>query len=278
MSDRTFEVTMTDDAAGALQACEPLLATSPVDHNVIASVLTDSIPHPGVGRCWWATDGTRVVAAAIQMPQGHRVTLGPGPPEAIDALADAIASSDPDAPGVQGEAAATSRFAGRWAETRRIRVEPVEAQRLYRLGELIAPAPVAGELRLAAAADEGLIVDWARGFQAETGDEGEAFLAATRRRLAAGRVWLWEDGEPVAMASAPTAIYGVARVGVVYTPPERRSRGYAANVVAALSGQLLAEEADTCILYTQPSNPTSNAVYQRLGYEAVAEILSYRFG
>ena len=113
------------------------------------------------------------------------------------------------------------------------------------------------------------------------GDEdcawGSWILGGPARVAGAGRLWLWEDGEPVAMASAPAAVYGVARVGVVYTPPDRRGRGYAAGVVAALSEHLLSGEADTCILYTQLSNPTSNAIYQRLGYQAVAEILTYRF-
>jgi uncharacterized protein len=32
-----------------------------------------------------------------------------------------------------------------------------------------------------------------------------------------------------------------------------------------------------CILYTDLGNPTSNSIYRRIGYRAVAECLRYRF-
>jgi len=80
------------------------------------------------------------------------------------------------------------------------------------------------------------------------------------------------------MASAAAPVATVARVAGVYTPPGHRSQGYAAACVAALSAWLLAREADTCILYAQLTNPTSNAIYRRIGYVRVTEALMYRFG
>jgi ribosomal protein S18 acetylase RimI-like enzyme len=276
MKSPRYEVRTEEDEAVVLDATSTFLASRPVDHNVVATVLTDVAPYTGVGRYWWVSDGDQVAAVAISVPAGHRAALTAVSTHAVDALGDAMAEDQAELPGVVGEAGAASRFAGRWAERRRLPVDPVEGGRLYRLGDLAAPPPVPGALRRATPADEDLVALWAAGFRAETGDEADTVVNA-RHRLAAGRLWLWEDGEPVAMASAPAAVYGVARVGVVYTPPDRRGRGYAAGVVAALSEHLLSGEADTCILYTQLSNPTSNAIYQRLGYQAVAEILTYRF-
>jgi predicted GNAT family acetyltransferase len=40
---------------------------------------------------------------------------------------------------------------------------------------------------------------------------------------------------------------------------------------------VLAADADTCILYTQLGNPTSNAIYRAIGYEPVVEVVRYRF-
>jgi len=39
--------------------------------------------------------------------------------------------------------------------------------------------------------------------------------------------------------------------------------------------RLVLQRGDRCILYTQLSNPTSNAVYQRLGYRPVHECMRY---
>ena len=101
---------------------------------------------------------------------------------------------------------------------------------------------------------------------------------AVDRNLAGDRLWVWDDDGPAAMASATPALAGVSRIGFVYTPPERRRRGYAASCVAALSERLLAGGAERCMLYAQLHNPTSNAIYRRMGYEPVADIVSYRFG
>jgi len=70
----------------------------------------------------------------------------------------------------------------------------------------------------------------------------------------------------------------VCRIGLVFTPPERRRCGYATACVAALSERLLAAGADQCTLFAQLQNPTSNAIYRRMGYEPVTEIVRYHFG
>ena len=61
------------------------------------------------------------------------------------------------------------------------------------------------------------------------------------------------------------------RVGPVYTPSEQRCQGYATELVAAMTRHLLAGDRRFCFLYTDLSNPTSNAIYERIGYTLVAE-------
>jgi predicted GNAT family acetyltransferase len=67
------------------------------------------------------------------------------------------------------------------------------------------------------------------------------------------------------------------RIGPVYTPPDYRGRGYASACTAALSQQMLYAGYQYCFLYTDLSNPTSNRIYQNIGYELVCDIDSYRF-
>jgi predicted GNAT family acetyltransferase len=40
---------------------------------------------------------------------------------------------------------------------------------------------------------------------------------------------------------------------------------------------LLEQGYRSCFLYTDLSNPTSNAIYERIGYRRVAESTEYRF-
>jgi predicted GNAT family acetyltransferase len=79
------------------------------------------------------------------------------------------------------------------------------------------------------------------------------------------------------MAGDSEVLGGVARVSWVYTPGPLRRRGYAAACVAALSQQVLDRGAEAVMLYTDLANPTSNAVYQRIGYRAVGDAVDLRF-
>jgi predicted GNAT family acetyltransferase len=108
--------------------------------------------------------------------------------------------------------------------------------------------------------------------------------AAARRWLEAPEreVWLWEDGPedgraPVCMVGAGSPTRNGVRIGAVYTPPERRGRGYASALVAHVSASLLAAGRRFCTLYTDLDNPTSNRLYRRIGYRPVADVLHLRF-
>ena len=57
----------------------------------------------------------------------------------------------------------------------------------------------------------------------------------------------------------------------MHTPRDRRGRGYGTAVTAALSAMLLARGHRFCFLYTDLANPTSNAIYTRIGYEPVCD-------
>ncbi len=68
------------------------------------------------------------------------------------------------------------------------------------------------------------------------------------------------------------------RIGPVYTPPADRRQGYASALVAAASQTLLDQGRRFCLLFTDLANPTSNHVYQAIGYEPVTDVDQYRLG
>lgn len=90
--------------------------------------------------------------------------------------------------------------------------------------------------------------------------------------------WLWEDaGRVVAWSGHGNPTGRGIRIGPVYTPPELRGNGYATGLVAAQSRWLIEHGYDFCFLYTDLGNPTSNAIYERIGYRQVAEAAKYEF-
>ena len=66
-------------------------------------------------------------------------------------------------------------------------------------------------------------------------------------------------------------------LGPVYTPPPARGKGYATNCTAAVSQLLLDAGWAYCALFTDLDNPTSNSIYQKIGYRPVCDYADYHF-
>lgn len=193
----------------------------------------------------------------------------------VDEVVDAVADHT-DLPGVMGEAATASRFAGRWTEVRNTSAHPAAGHRLYELGTLTEPVGISGVLRVATEDDVPMLIDWMHGFNADTGEHGTDPAELVPLRVRADHFRIWDDGPPVATAAATPPLAGVTRIQAVYTPPEWRRHGYAAATVGALSGERVAA-GHRCILYTDLANARSNSIYRRLGYRARAEIIRFTF-
>jgi GNAT superfamily N-acetyltransferase len=274
----SLSVRHTTDPAEALTAAGDFLATRPIEHNVHLTILHARICEPVPGRYWWVERDSSTIAYAFQSPHSFSLGTTAVDRETTEALIIAIADVAPDLPGVTGDATTAAAFAASWAERMHVPAYPEEAQRIYRLGTLVPPRDVPGSLRAAEPTDREILVRWTNGFDRDTNSGAvNDHEEEVDRRLRDGRLALWDIGEPVTMAMTRTPAMGVARVAGVYTPPEHRRRGYASACVAALSARVLATDADTCILYTQLGNPTSNAIYRAIGYEPVAEVVRYRF-
>ncbi len=272
----TVEVAFSEDPGRVLTEAKVFLASDPVLHNLILTLLQERLAYPEPGRYWLAKDGDTVVGVAFQSPVDFAATLTPMRPEVVAAVVEAIVEAGVTLPGVIGEAATAARFAGQWTERQGSAAFPVEGQRIYEFARMPVREVIGGRLRKASPNDRDLVVAWMRGFYADVGQVVRDHKPVVERRLAAGLFWLWEDGEPVSMAANSEPVEGVLRMQAVYTPPDRRNRGYAGACVGDLSRRMH-EEGYGCILYTDLGNPTSNSVYRRIGYNAVAEALRYRF-
>ncbi len=175
------------------------------------------------------------------------------------------------------------RFAELWQKRTGRVAELHTAERAFRLTKVIPPRSIAGAMRLAEARDRALIVAWLVAFGAEalreTRDPAEMASFADRLidRRGGRALYLWEDARPVSMTLASAVTPHGSRIGAVYTPPELRGRGYASALVAGVSQLELDRGRRFCFLFTDLANPTSNKIYQAIGYEPVCDVDDYRF-
>jgi predicted GNAT family acetyltransferase len=273
-----MEIVFTEDPEFVLSKAAEFLASRPVLHNVTLTVLHSRVKQPGAGRYWIAMDGEQVRGAVIQSPLTFPANVVPMEQQVVTALVSAIAQSGVSLPGVTGEAATAALFAGQWTERCKVAATPFQGYRLYELLDLAEAPKVEGVLRQAETKDRNLLIRWSSAFQAEVGEPATDHEMEVRvdTALATGDLWLWDDGEGVSMAITRRPVERVIRISGVYTPDDKRRRGYAEACVHTLSKQLR-EIGHRCILYTDLANPTSNSIYRRIGYSAVAETLRYRF-
>ena len=248
---------------------EQFLATDPVANTVPLTVLANlraGVSAEGAYFAWWSEDG-KVSGAAFHTPP-FPFCLGRAPMESVGPLAAALRRLGTSIPEVSGPAELVEVFVEEWGEG----VRDVTPERLYALGALLEPE-VPGSGRVATGEDFPLLVAWFQAFGEEVGMHlGNDLPGVVQRRIERGDVRLWTvDGVPVSMAAVSPAIAGMCRIGPVYTPHSHRRQGYGAAVTADISATAMAERAERVVLFTDLDNPTSNAIYQSIGYRPVAD-------
>jgi GNAT superfamily N-acetyltransferase len=231
---------------------------------------------------WWrpSADPDLVGGAFLHTPQ-FPIFLTAMSRQAAAGLAAELAASGRPVLGVNAEQESAAAYTAAWQQRTRGDARLHRRMRLFRLADLLPPDRwPEGSARLAAERDRGLLIAWFDAFAREVDDlAGQDHALAVDERLSYGGVTVWQaGGAPVAIAGVSRSVAGMVRVGPVYTPPELRGRGYGGAATAAVSQAARDVGAQEVVLYTDLANPTSNDLYQRLGYRPVEDrvVLSYQ--
>jgi predicted GNAT family acetyltransferase len=170
-------------------------------------------------------------------------------------------------------------FANAWGDVSGGKVEFDLRQRVYKLTRVVKQDRARGDLRVATERDLELVAQWMCGFEDEIFSDGDLERArkSAKNSIDRGTLFIWEDGKSVSMAAKARPLSRGVCVSLVFTPPEYRRRGYATACVAALSQRLLDEGWEFCSLFADLSNPASNRVYEKIGYEPVCDFDEYSF-
>jgi RimJ/RimL family protein N-acetyltransferase len=282
-----------DDPHSFLAVAGDHLAAEPVLSTVVASVTqraaAGELP-PSPGPRWWVVARERgaIVGSGMRTAPTppYWLYLLPMPDEAAIALARALHERGEEVLAVNGALPAARIVAEETARLVGGTAFVDERTRLHALGDLVEPAGVVpGRLRLATPADVDLALEWFAAFETDAAEQAgrpgshgpiepqdEPMMLA---RISQERLWFWEDadGQRVHLTGANLPSFGVARIGPVYTPKEERGRGYAGAAVAGVS-RLLLDRGDRVCLFTDQANPTSNRIYEKLGYRPVVDMVN----
>jgi GNAT superfamily N-acetyltransferase len=229
---------------------------------------------------WQAEPDGTVTAAFLHTPP-FPVLLTMMSDRHAAALATALAGAGRQVPGVNAAPAPGAAFAAAWQRHTGQAAHAGMRMRLYALGRLLPPdPPPPGRARTASAADAAPMRAWLNAFHDEAGPPGpNDSERVVRDRLGYGGLILWEhEDSPVSLAGRHRAVDGQARIGPVYTPPAFRGRGFGGAATAAVTQAALDDGAEGVVLFADLANPTSNTLYQRLGYRPISDRAVLRFG
>jgi RimJ/RimL family protein N-acetyltransferase len=269
------------DAASFLAAAGPFLAAREAFHQLPLAVARQCAEepdrHPGPN-LFASVEGEEGRAGVALMTPPHRLVLF-APAESAESVAAALDGEGLSPPGVHAPLGTAEAFAAAWCARRGLRAVPDRTIRAHELTAVLPlPAPP-GAMRPAGPAELDLVGRWYLAFARDSGTARSSLPPDElgRRAVRQGRAFLWEDGGPASLAVVVGTTPTGARAGGVYTPPDRRRRGYATAVVAGLSRRLLAEGRRACHLFTDLANPVSNTIYAKIGYRPVADFRDFDF-
>jgi predicted GNAT family acetyltransferase len=280
-----YLVERSDTAAAFLAAAGDFLGRQEAEHNLIFGICANLTADPGFPSAppYLATVSRddRVVLAAVMTPPWNLVLSWTDEPGALAAMASDLDAAGIAPPGTTAPVEIARTFASIWCNPRGLMGQVGLAERIYRLERVTPPRGVAGHARVATERDRDLLVEWVDAFLAEALERRspeEATVLVDRSFRMGTRTWyLWEDGEPVSVAASSGPTPNGIRIGPVYTPPERRKHGYASAVTAAASQAELDNGRRFIFLFTDLANPTSNKIYQQIGYSPVIDVELLRF-
>ncbi|AKZ60174.1 putative acetyltransferase [Streptomyces ambofaciens ATCC 23877] len=280
---------LTQDVDDFLARAGDFLRSRPALHNTVLTDIEKLRTHAAAGRGGEAAVLGRLESAGAvravfyRTPRG-RLGLTALSAERADALAVHLAGLGHRPSTVIADHDTATAFAESWRRCTGAATALFWRTHLYRLGTLTPPQPPPqGRGRVTGEADREQVVSWCREFCVDVAEQSSIDLidagAWGDSRFGDRHFTFWEtaDGTPVSMAAATSLVGGMIRVDPVYTPAPVRGRGYAGAVTVEVSRAALAAGATDVVLYTDPGNPTSNALYQRIGYVRVADFAGYEF-
>jgi RimJ/RimL family protein N-acetyltransferase len=249
----------------------PGLESNEVRHNLILAILAAARNEPLPGLMTWTLGEPG--RCAIKSP-GRAIVIGELERSHCEKLAEK--TKDVAYPGVVGPGQTATWFVEHAVSLGIAFASPIP-QRLYALRESPRYPGAGGHARLVNSDDAPLLSAWMGAFQKEAVPHDPALKPEQIEKAACSRRYmLWiVDSQPASMAGIVRRTRNTAAIAYVYTPPEKRGRGYAGSVTAALVEHAFAEGKNAVCLYTDLRNPYSNRCYANIGFKPVCDALHY---
>lgn len=227
---------------------------------------------------WFVVVEGNAVAGVASQGGPWNIILSPMEAPAVADLAPVLRREVPDAPGLLGPRDVVRAYA-------EVAVRPITIHMengVYACTQVTWPETAPdGSARFANERDLSWMIEWMTQFHIDVGEDiaREQATNAMTSKLHTGGFVIWQDeqGAPVSLVGYGNATPRGIRIGPVYTPAEHRGRGYATYATALATQHLFDSGREIVFLFTDLANPTSNHIYQSVGYIHQGDVINVRF-
>lgn len=276
---RNVDVRIESNAKEFLEICSDLVYQREPEYNLLlglSSMRKDMAP--GTDNYIYLTvwQNNKLIGAVLVSHLNVVLTALDEPVTKI--LVDFMKSKNISAPGVVAPAMGAEFFAKIWGKNKLN-----TNLKLYLLEEVAWPKDMKGTFAVAEMKYLDVIADWYVKFHEEILPHEKITLAGAREDIESKikkqetYIWLDPEGKITAVNFMNRPTRNGTTVSFVYTPYDQRKKGYASALVAHTSQKILDNGKKFCTLYTDASNPTSNKIYQDIGYKHVANSKHFLF-
>jgi hypothetical protein len=283
-----MEIKIFEDIQEYYTLVSPFLMQNEAKNNLILALLSGLLKNPlkyGKFPILIAfLEKNTVVFAGLRTPPHNQILAFTENIEYVEKFSSFLYEKKQEIPGVLGFNEGALKFAQKWEELNQIPYQLDMHERIYELTEVNPETLGENEFRQIKLQDLDTIIKWSRAMQLEAlGIKMSEDDETLKNDLIKNDVWksfyvLCKDGILVTMAKKAGTTPTGQLVNYVYTPPELRRNGYATECVAKLSQLCLDEGKQRCLLFTDLNNPTSNKIYQKIGYIPIVDVDMYKFG
>jgi uncharacterized protein len=265
---------------------EPRLLEDEAQNNLFLGLLIHYCEHPDLQEnehFWFSIENKGEIQLAgwrtPPFPFGLWAPEGNWDP-ALKCFLDYIKEKNKEVPGVVAQKHLADTFATLAKAAFNLKTYFTMEQGLYECREVDQSLMGSGTLRQVKPSELDLLTDWIIAFYIDVLNR-EPLRSETRERIAteieSGMYFFYEiEGQPVSTAAFARPMKNGITINMVYTPNQFRRKGYATSCVAQLTQKLLEQRWKFTALYTDLNNPTSNSIYQKIGYRRVGDSAEIR--
>ena len=263
-------------------AVVPFLKRDEARHNVLLGVIDTLTQRPDVFKEYYLAafkDASGRVTGVVWMTPPYAFGMTDLNEDQIKLAVDYAKTINPLPSSIFGTDSTAEAFKDLWIKETNKTVTSKMAMRMFEAKEVIEPKPVPGAWRLAALNDLPTVAEWTYQYSIDVHEPLTKDQAKTNAEQAIHALarFIWEiDNVPVTMSGCIDASPTSSRIAWVFTPKNFRGRGYASNLVARITDARL-KKGMRVFLYTDLANPTSNKIYQDIGYKPLCDSIRYSF-